>query len=92
MLSENQVAEDKEHGGKRPGAGRRPKKDLNDFGRWIEASGKTKEEVAEALGVSTTYIWQLSHDDAEPGLRMAVKIEELTQGVIDCKFWVKSGT
>lgn len=85
------VPDEKPRGGKRPGAGRPPTKEPNEFGKWVATSGRAREDVAAELGISLSLLGQLSRGTATPSLRVAVKIEKLTNHQIPCGFWVKDG-
>lgn len=51
------------------------------FARWVEASGKSKSEIARALGCSDVYVGYLVSGQRERvGLDMAFAIERATEG------------
>ncbi len=77
-------------GGPQPGAGRpRANKPNNALEQWIDRTGKSKKEVADAIGISMVALYALLNGKAEPRVSTAVKIEEMTGGQVPVKSWVK---
>jgi DNA-binding XRE family transcriptional regulator len=80
---------------KKPGRVGRPRKQENEFSRWIDESLKadgtnwTREEVADYIGLSLQQVNNICSGRALPSLKAAVRIEELTGGRIPCGYWVK---
>jgi transcriptional regulator with XRE-family HTH domain len=80
---------------KKTGRVGRPRKQENEFSRWIKESLKadgthwTSEEVCEYIGISLSQLDHIRSGRSVPSLRVAVKIEELTGGRIPCGYWVK---
>ena len=66
----------------------RPRKRENHLARWIDASGKTRDQVAAELGVNRTYLDMLCRGARRPGLPLAVAIEKLTRGAIPPSEWL----
>jgi DNA-binding transcriptional regulator YdaS (Cro superfamily) len=56
---------------------------------WIDASGKTRREVAEHLGLAETSLNRLCNGARRPGIELAFAIEKLTKGKIPAEFWRK---
>lgn len=84
------MSENNNHGGKRPGAGRKPPANTpTAFEAWTQSSGKSKAEVAAALGISLVSLYQILYGRSKPRLETALKIEELTEGKFPVQFWSK---
>jgi DNA-binding XRE family transcriptional regulator len=84
------VSDDNNHGGKRPGAGRKSNTQSPSlFEAWTQKSGKSKTEVAAALGISLSGLYQIISGRTQPRLETALKIEELTEGKLPAKVWSK---
>jgi DNA-binding XRE family transcriptional regulator len=84
----------KKHGGARAGAGRKPKSPKEpgpweQFAAWVEASGLTKQEIAEKIGVELPTLYGYLNGNRRPGLDTAGAIEELTEGKIPASLWAK---
>ena len=67
----------------------RPRKVNNAFGRWIDKSGKDRDAIASALGISRPYVDRLCRDERRPDLELAVKIERLTRGEVATASWMR---
>lgn len=63
----------------------RAAEDQSPFERWIAASGKTKEEVREALGWSRTTFYGALAGRHTPSLEHAVQVEDLTGGAVPAR-------
>lgn len=70
--------------GGRPRDSRAPR---NPFADWLAASKKTSAEVATALEVGVSTIYNIRNGYFLPGLDLAVKIEELSGGKVKVKSW-----
>lgn len=68
----------------------RPRTTTNAFGRWIDRSKLSRDEVAERLRLSRQYVDRLCRDDRRPDLELAVKIEDLTRGKIRPRDWLRT--
>jgi hypothetical protein len=66
----------------------RPRKRETKFSRWIDASGMTRDEVADALDINRTHVDKLCRGAGRPGLALALAIEKLTRGAITAGEWV----
>jgi len=66
----------------------RPRLQTNRFGRWIDAKGMSREQVADRLGVTRPYIDRLCRGASSPNLTLAVMIEDLTKGTVRPRDWV----
>jgi len=55
---------------------------------WMERSGRSYEDVADVLGISTSYISNLLTGGRTPSLALATKIAALTG--IPATAWVRS--
>ena len=67
----------------------RPRGVTNAFGKWIDQSGKSRETVAERLGVGLQYVHLLCRNGRRPDLELAFKIERMTKGKIQAESWLK---
>jgi transcriptional regulator with XRE-family HTH domain len=70
----------------------RPRTRENRLARWIDASGKTRDEVAKEIGVNRTYLDMLCRGARRPGLRLAIAIEKVTRGAIPATEWLTART
>lgn len=66
----------------------RPLEERSIFERWIDASGLTRAEVADRLGVSREALFALLGGRRVPSLQTAVAIERLTGGAVPPRLWV----
>lgn len=72
----------------RPGGRpRQNKAPSNPFRAWLKSCGKTPEQVAKALGVGVSSIYNAANNYYKPGRDLACKIEELTGGVVPVGVW-----
>ncbi len=76
-------------GGPQVGAGRPPREYDTPFGRWVAASGMSKEDVAKALGISLPSLYALLGGASEPRVTTALRIERLTEGAVPVAVWEK---
>lgn len=68
----------------------RPRSRQNALGRWVdERSGRTREQVAKALGIEKPSIDRLCRGGRRPSLDLAIKIERLTEGAVPAASWQK---
>ncbi|WP_428516317.1 helix-turn-helix domain-containing protein [Roseovarius sp.] len=58
------------------------------FADVIEKSGRTRREWATDLGVSPGFLSDLLNGNRVPSLKLAVRIERLTEGAVPCNSWV----
>lgn len=75
---------DKTRPGGRPRRSRAPR---NAFADWLAACGKTPGDVAKALGVSVSSVYNCRNAYFKPGRDLAVKIERLTGGKVAIESW-----
>jgi len=66
---------------------RRPAPDTV-FGKWLEECGMTVAEVADCLGITATHAYGLRRKRT-PSLALALRIEELSEGVVPATSWEK---
>ena len=66
----------------------RPRKRETKLSRWIDASGKTRDQVARELDINRTHLDMLCRGARRPGLPLAVAIEKLTRGAIPPSEWL----
>lgn len=78
---------DKARAGGRPRETRAPR---NAFADWLATCGKTPEEVATALGVSSSSAYNLRNGYFKPGRDLAVRIAELSDGKVPVDSWTGS--
>lgn len=64
----------------------RPPSHMGKLAVWIESVGRTREDVAEELGVSRRYLDHLCREYRRPALDLAVKIERLTKGQVSVEY------
>jgi hypothetical protein len=74
---------------KRRGPGR-PRKTTNAFGRWIDESRYSRDQIAERLGMSRSYLDQLCAGIRRPNLELAFKIEDMSKGAVPARSWLKA--
>lgn len=55
---------------------------LNRLKSWREANDLTQRELAEQLGVHVQYVSAIERGARRPGMRVAIKIREVTQGAV----------
>lgn len=73
---------------KKAGPGR-PRKRETPLSRWIDQAGKTREEIAERLVITRTYLDRLCRAERRPSLPLAVEIEKLTDGAVPVEVWTR---
>lgn len=73
--------------GGRPRGSRAPR---NPFADWLAECGKKPAEVAKALGVSVSSVYNCRNAYFKPGRDLAVKIETLTEGKVPVESWGKA--
>ena len=76
-------------GGPQAGAGRPPRGYDSPLGRWVAASGMSKEDVAKALGLSVSALYFLLREESIPTLQTALKLHRLTNGEVSVFYWEK---
>lgn len=57
------------------------------FGEWLRASGYSPIEIAEALGVGRSAVYNLRNGDFKPGRDLAVKIAVMTRDTVRPEDW-----
>jgi hypothetical protein len=70
----------------RPG---RPRKRETPLSRWIDQSGKTRDEIAERLVITRIHLDRLCRADRRPSLELAIEIEKLTDGAVPAEIWTR---
>lgn len=60
---------------------------INRFGLWLEESGLTVVEVAQAIGASTQGVYNLLRENTKPSRDRAVAIERLSKGAVPVSSW-----
>ncbi len=68
----------------------RPRKATNAFGRWIDQSRLTRDQVADRLDITRTHLDRLCCDSRRPDLESAFAIEAMTRGKVTAKSWLKA--
>ncbi|MFC1611056.1 helix-turn-helix transcriptional regulator [Myxococcota bacterium] len=68
----------------------RPRKTTNAFGRWIDAKGWTRDDVARRLRITRGYLDMLCEGRRRPSLELAMKIEQLSRGGVPATRWLKT--
>jgi hypothetical protein len=68
----------------------RPRKRETKLSRWIDGSGMTRSDVADALEINRTHLDKLCRGTRRPGLALALSIEKLTRGAIPAAEWVEA--
>jgi len=66
----------------------RPRQSENKLSKWIDSSSKTRDEVADELGINRTYLDMLCRGARRPGLRLALEIERITGGTLPASSWI----
>lgn len=69
------------------GRPRRTKPKPSAFAAWLKASKKTPEAVATLLGVAKSSVYNLRNGYFAPGLDLAVKIAEVSEGAVPADSW-----
>ncbi len=80
---------DKTRPGGRP---RRKRAQRNAFADWLAKCGKSPEQLAKALGVSISSIYNARNSYFTPGRDLAVKIEHESHGAVSVESWSKTKT
>jgi transcriptional regulator with XRE-family HTH domain len=65
----------------------RPRARETALSKWIDASGKTRDEIAERLGVKRQWLDKLCRAERRPSLDLALEIEKMTKGQVPASFW-----
>ena len=65
-------------------------KKLNPVFIWRQAEGVGQAQLAEQLGIRQPTLSNLETGRKKPGLRLAVRIAELTSGAVPVHSWVES--
>ena len=75
-------------GFKKPRGAGRPRSRQNALGRWIdEKSGRTREQVAKALGIEKPSLDRLCRGERRPSLDLALSIEKMTNSKVPAVSW-----
>lgn len=69
--------------------GRPRSKAPNAFGRWIESTGLTYEEVAKKLERSIQHVSNLRNGNGKPSRELATKIASISAGAVPASSWDK---
>ena len=72
---------------KKPRGAGRPRVRENALSRWIDESGRTREQVAKLLGIPKPSLDRICRDDKRPNLDLAFRIERVTAGKIPAAAW-----
>lgn len=75
--------------GGRPRQSRAPR---NAFADWLSSCGKTPKQIADALEVKISSVYNARNGYFKPGRELASKIEELSKGAVPVASWTKSKT
>ena len=67
----------------------RPRRHTNALGSWVDGSGLTRIEVARRLGITRQYLDRLTNGTRRPDLELAVRVEDLTDGQVPVRSWLK---
>lgn len=73
--------------GGRPRKSRAPR---NAFADWLASCGKTPTDIATALGVSVSSIYNARNGYFKPGRDMANAIAELSKGAVPATSWAEA--
>ncbi len=77
----------------RPGGRPRGKRaQRNAFADWLAKCGKSPDQLAKALGVSISSIYNARNAYFIPGRDLAVKIEKESGGAVSVESWSKTKT
>lgn len=61
------------------------------LGEWMKREGYQGKEVAEAVGCSRPFLSQIKQGKAEPGLRLALRIQAFTRYEVTCSELLMEG-
>ncbi len=70
------------------GRGRPRSTSQTPLSKWIDGSGRTREQVAEALGVTKASLDRYCRGERTPTLGAALAIEKVTGGAIPARSWL----
>ena len=59
------------------------------LGAWIDAQGWTRTKLAKELKIPFTSMCYFCRDERRPSLEIMVQIEELTNGAVPIRYWLK---
>jgi hypothetical protein len=65
----------------------RPRKRETPFSRWIDASGRSRDEIARRLRIKRPWLDKLCRLERRPSLDLAFDIEDLTSGKVPARSW-----
>jgi transcriptional regulator with XRE-family HTH domain len=73
------------------GRGRPRSNTQTPLAKWIDGSGRTREQVAKALGVTKASLDRYCRGERTPMLGAALAIEKVTGGAIPARYWLSRG-
>jgi transcriptional regulator with XRE-family HTH domain len=62
---------------------------MTNLASFLLRSGRSRGDVANALGISRSYFSELESGVKTPGLALAVEIERLTEGAVPVASWLE---
>lgn len=65
----------------------RPRKQETPLSRWLDRTGKSRQELADELGIARSHVDRLCRGDRRPSLELALDIEKLTDGAVAASEW-----
>ena len=57
--------------------------------QYIESNGIKKNFIAKKLGISVRYLYDLIDQKSIPSVKTAIEVEDLTEGKVKCREWLK---
>lgn len=70
----------------------RPRHEQNFLGDWLDRKGISRNDFADTLGIPRTHLDRLCRGARNPGLDVALHIEEATNNEITVKMWRQEPT
>ena len=67
----------------------RPVEKRGKLGTWVDEHGWTRQQLADELGIKLASAARLCSGGGRPSLEMAVKIEDLTEGTVPVRYWLR---
>ena len=67
----------------------RPVEKWNKLGEWVVAHGWTRQQLADALGITKGSVDRFCNGLRRPNLEMAFQIEDLTEGAVPARYWLQ---
>ncbi len=74
------------------GRGRPRSSTQTSLSKWIDGSGRTREQVAKALGVTKASLDRYCRGERTPTLGAVLAIEKITRGAIPARSWLPRGS